>query len=919
MNRTLTLLALAALTLLPPQVARAAGYQFLEGYNVLDTNNAPAVGTNFGGTAAQERDIGVDAARGIIYIGHGTGGVPDGRGPTTHISAFVVTNEARAGSNFRDTGLIGPAVGQPTLTFNQSLAYDVGSDKLWVLGSPINATPVVFFANGGTLGGAPNGDGISTINPALTKAFQLDTNLLDVGVYAPGVAGLPGRGGVGRGMTVRTVGGVTTLYIGMGNHVQAWSNDQPLTGTNSPWRRIWATQRPPSGNLTTARVALTGFNGVNGLAVDDDGNCYFSVQATGGRIWTVRPDLIQSVPDPMSLDYNDLAFGGSSEREILPLIIPTTPLLSSPPQSITFARFDNQKSLFVSYLPGTLTRGVTRLDIDGGFSFTNGGAYLAARAVDGFGSGQPAGGQDTILATMRLKGGVGVTQPYGGTSGLLYTEVDSVTNPTTLYVDAFVTDTNKGQTIPTAAIFKVRIALDTNPPSIFTQPASQTLLEGGTINLTVAAAGLKPLHYQWQANGVDIAGANGPAYAISGASTNQAGVYRVVVTNALGTITSSNATVTITPLVGSDAMTLLWSNAPGSRPYLTTDNAQRGLTYNPDSLNVLVVSRAPSNAVYVLEAASGNDLGQLGLNGVTGGTFALSKIGAADDGHVYLANLAQNGQDFRIYRWVVEILGDSPMLAYSGNPSGSTTNRWGDTFDVRGAGNDIQILAGSRNSNVFAIFTTTDGGDTFTATPITVAGAGANAFGLGLAFGAGNTVWAKGDGSTPLRLVQFDLGTGTGTVLQSYSSAQFAATALPLAVLPGSNLLASISIENPDNLRLYTTFNLANPPVLIDQELFPTDNANDNFSGALEFGGGKLFALDSNNGLLAMSLGTITQPPGAITITRTNNDVYLNWSGTFTLQSSTNVTGPYIDVGPAGSSHTESTLGVPEKYFRLRN
>ena len=238
---------------------------------------------------------------------------------------------------------------------------------------------------------------------------------------------------------------------------------------------------------------------------------------------------------------------------------------------------------------------------------------------------------------------------------------------------------------------------------------------------------------------------------------------------------------------------------------------------------------------------------------------------------------------------------------------------------MRGAGNDIQLLAGSRNSNVFAIFTTADGGDTFTAHPITVAGAGANAFGLGLAFGAGNTVWAKGDGSTPLRQVSFDLGTGTGAILHSYSSAQFASTALPLAVKADQGLLASISMENPDNLRLYTTFNLANPPVLVDQEILPSDNANDNFAGALDFGGGKLFALDSNNGLLAMTIGNLTPPPGALTITRTNSTVYLNWSGTYVLQSATNVTGPYLDAAPAGTNYTESAAGVPEKYFRLRN
>jgi hypothetical protein len=928
--RNFVLAALVAVSFLSVSTASAAGYSFVEGYNVLDDANSPGIGALLGATSGLERDIAVDSARGIIYIARGQTTTADRSGGVIGISAIVITNGAQAGSNYRDTGLI-VASGTPALGWCQSLAYDPVSDKLWVLGAPLSSNPNIFSAPGGSLGGAPNGGNPAAQNAALTRVFQVDTNLLDVGVYvSPTVStnGVPARGGAPRGFAVRTVGTNTTVYLGMGNHVQAWSN----TGSNGTWQRIWATQRPPTANTVATRVALTGFNGVNGVTVDDDGNCYFSVQVAGGRIWTVRPSLIEFVADPMSLDYNDLAFGGNNEREVLSIAPAATPLLTNSPQSLTFARFGAQKSLFVSYLPAAASRGITRLNIDNNFSFVNGGAVIAAQAVDGFGSGQPAGGQDTILSSTRLKLNPG-TQPSGSSNGTLYHDVDSVTNPTYIYFNAFVTDTNKGQTIPTAAVSKVRIPADTNPPSILTQPQSQTLLEGGTIGgavggvfpLSVGASGAIPLYYQWQTNGVDIPGANSATLLIPNASTNQSGPYRVVVTNSLGSVTSSVATVTVNPLVRSDAMNLLWSNAPGSRPYLSsTDGSQRAIAFNPDSQHVLVVSRTPANGIYILDPNSGEDIGQLGLSGVSGGTFPINKIGTSDDGHVYVANLAQNGQDFRIYHWVVEINNDSPATnAYSGNPTGTATNRWGDTFDVRGSGNDIQIIAGTRSSNVFAIFTTTDNGDTFTATPITVSGAGANAFGLGLAFGAGNTVWAKGDGTTPLRLVQFDIAAGTGSVLRSYSSAQYVSTAVPLAVNPNLNLLASISIENPDNLRLYTTFNLANPPVLIDQELFPSDNDNVNVTGALDFGniGGTdyLFAIDSNNGILAMTLGTIAQPPGAITITRTGTDVFLNWSGTFTLQSATNVTGPYLDVGPPGTSHTESTVGVPEKYFRLRN
>jgi hypothetical protein len=930
--RKILLVSVAFLAFLVAPRVFAAAYQFVEGYNVLDTNNAPVfatgpIGTNFAATAGQERDIAVDAARGIIYMGRGQGTVPDGRsGAGAAISAFVVTNGAREGSNFRDTGLIGAASGQPTFTWCQSLAYDRGSDKLWVLGSPLSANPVIFCVPGGTLGGAPNGDNISAINAALVKAFQVDTNLLDVGVYvSPTVStnGTPGRGGAPRGIAVRTVNGTnTTVYVGMGNHVQAWSNDQPMTDTNSAWRRVWATQRPPAGNLTTSRVGLTGFNGVNGVAVDDAGNCYFSVQTTGGRIWTVRPALVQSAPDLMSLDYNDLPFGGSSGREVLPLLYSASasaPVIT-PPQSLTFCRFDNQRSLFVG-LTAT-TRAVTRLDIDDSQSFTNGGAYLRAVAVDGFGSGQPAAGQDSILSTMRLKAGVGVTQPYGATQGLLYTDVDSVTNPSHIYVDAFVTDTNKGQTIPTAAIIKVQIPYDTNAPSITVPPQAQTLLEGGTISLSVGAAGQLPLQYQWQSNSLDILGATNRDLSIVPASTNHSALYRVIVSNIHSNVVSTQAQVTVNPLVRSAAMTPLWRLAPGERFYLTVDDKQRGLAYNPNTGNLLVVSRAPSNSIHVLSAQDGSEQFPLVINPatVTGGTFDINMIGASDDGYVYVGNLAQGGADFRIYRWASEDTEAAPTLAYSGNPTAPVGNRWGDTFAVRGIGFDdtLQIIAGTRNSNVVAIFTSPDDGDTLSPTVIQVPDAPNGAFGLGVAFGRGDTFWGKGDSAAELRLVQFDLAHGTGAVLRTYASNAYPATAIGFE--PNLNVLAAISIQNPDNLRLYDVSDSSSAPRLVDQELFAADNDNINATGAIDFGGGKVFALDSNNGLIALTLGAIPPPPpGRITITRTGPDVKLTWSGNYTLQASPSVTGQYEDVPGARSGYTEATASATQKFFRLRN
>ena len=217
-----------------------------------------------------------------------------------------------------------------------------------------------------------------------------------------------------------------------------------------------------------------------------------------------------------------------------------------------------------------------------------------------------------------------------------------------------------------------------------------------------------------------------------------------------------------------------------------------------------------------------------------------------------------------------------------------------------------------------AIFTSADGGQTFTATSITVPDANGN-FGLGIAFGEGDTFWGKGDLGNALRHVQFDLLTGMGTVLRTYTTAQFPATVQPIGVEVSRSLLGGVSIENPDNLRLYSIADLGSPPVLVDQELFPSDAPNINNTGAIDFGDGIIYALDSNNGLMALLLGDISTPPGRITIVRDGDDVTLTWDGNFTLQSSTDIPGNFNDVTNGVNSYTESVTSASERYFRLRN
>lgn len=83
-------------------------------------------------------------------------------------------------------------------------------------------------------------------------------------------------------------------------------------------------------------------------------------------------------------------------------------------------------------------------------------------------------------------------------------------------------------------------------PVITQQPSSQTVNEGGNINLEVTATGATG--YQWKKDGSDIPSATDATYSKSGALPADAGSYTCVVTGAGGSVTSNPATVTVKAL-----------------------------------------------------------------------------------------------------------------------------------------------------------------------------------------------------------------------------------------------------------------------------------------------------------------------------------------------------------------------------------
>ena len=93
-------------------------------------------------------------------------------------------------------------------------------------------------------------------------------------------------------------------------------------------------------------------------------------------------------------------------------------------------------------------------------------------------------------------------------------------------------------------LFRVQFTANT-APSISSHPASITVAAGQTASFSVTASGTAPLQYQWQRNGGNIPGANSPTYSFTATTADNGAMFRAVVSNAAGSVTSNAATLTV--------------------------------------------------------------------------------------------------------------------------------------------------------------------------------------------------------------------------------------------------------------------------------------------------------------------------------------------------------------------------------------
>lgn len=454
-----------------------------------------------------------------------------------------------------------------------------------------------------------------------------------------------------------------------------------------------------------------------------------------------------------------------------------------------------------------------------------------------------------------------------------------------------------------------------SPPTFVTQPKNLRLILGGSGSMIVST--LESATYQWQHDGTNVPNATNASFTLSNAQLTDAGPYRVIASNPFaGSGTSDVATVTVVLPEETYSLGPLWAEVVGHQPYLKFDTGgstpfQRSLGYSRVTDQLFVINRTSAGAglsVNVLDPATGAKLYELNTNGIALPDFTpystdniiLSMLGVAEDGAIYAANVSMANNSatnaiFRLWRWADSAPATLPVLVYEGEPANSSSSlRWGDTFDVRGAGVNTEILIDNPRGTLAAacVLVPTDGTMTaFTNRPFLHNYSIAGVLGRSAQFGPTNTFWQRkfaGD----LLLSRFDTNAGTSTVLHSFNT--FPDTMAGLYLDPLRNLAVGVDFTGsaqttPDVLNFYEVSDLT-APLLIAKFNFPTNqqpNAN-HFSHAV-FTPKKVFALDANNGILALSFEpTLYQ-------TTDGASVVLSWATNFagfTLQAAPSLSPP---------------------------
>jgi uncharacterized repeat protein (TIGR03803 family) len=354
---------------------------------------------------------------------------------------------------------------------------------------PAGMGTVFQVTTNGTLTTLASFSGTNGADPEAALALGNDGNFYGT-TYGGGLTNRNYASGIGTVFRVTTSGTLTMLAsfsanAPVGASALTLGNDGNFYGTTAYVSSGYGTvfRITTNGTLTTLNSLYDGGDPTSALTLGNDGN-FYGTTYMGGSVFDVTTNGMLTT---------FASFSGTNGAE---------------PNGLTLGGDGNFYGTTI-FIGSTIRRTIFQLTTNGTlttlYSFTNGG------------------------------GATGVTL---GSDGSLYGTIENggITNST--YTQGMGT------------VFRLLLT-----PTITVQPQCQTNYAGATVTFSVGATSratnLYPNGYQWQrnntnlVNGGNILGATNSTLTIVGVSDGDAGSYSVFVSNDVGRVSSSNATLTV--------------------------------------------------------------------------------------------------------------------------------------------------------------------------------------------------------------------------------------------------------------------------------------------------------------------------------------------------------------------------------------
>ena len=230
-------------------------------------------------------------------------------------------------------------------------------------------------------------------------------------------------------------------------------------------------------------------------------------------------------------------------------------------------------------------------------------------------------------------------------------------------------------------------------PTITTQPANQTVTAGQTATFTVVASGTAPLSYQWQKNAADIPGATMASYTTPVTTTTDSGtLFRVVVSNSAGSVTSNSAMLTVNPGTSNSSVDVLTYHY---------DNGRTGQNLNETTLTHANVNSTSFGKKGEFSVDGRVDAQPLYLSQVTiGGQKKNVLYVATEHGSVYAFDADSINGTTSTFLWKTSTLGSGETTS-DNRGCGQVSPEIGITATpvIDRARNAIYVVAMSKNSS----------------------------------------------------------------------------------------------------------------------------------------------------------------------------------------------------------------------------